>query len=129
VHVEAMTAKRNVADKSPRLDARITLRGSEITHHRTVARAGRRLRIVQSACRPLSVQRSQSGPLTRGGQMMTTSGENEPKATVTDGLEAWRETVAAARQARRQRGERYSGRHRSVSVDGADAQDATQRSA
>ena len=54
-----MTAKRNVADKSPSLDARITLRGSEITHHITVARAVRRLRIVQSARRPLSIQRSQ----------------------------------------------------------------------
>jgi hypothetical protein len=58
VHVEAMSAKRNVADRSPRLDARITLRGSEITHHRTVARMVRRLRIVQSVSRPLSVQRS-----------------------------------------------------------------------
>jgi hypothetical protein len=61
--------------------------------------------------------------------MMTTSGENEPTAIVRDGLEAWRETVAAARQARRQRGERYSGRHRGVPVDGADAHDAAQRSA
>jgi hypothetical protein len=54
-----MAAQRNVADKSPSLDARITLRGSEITHHITVARAVRRLRIVQSARRPLSIQRSQ----------------------------------------------------------------------
>src|SRR5512140_923457 len=53
-------------------------------------------------------------PLTRGGQTMTTSSENEPTAIVRDGLEGWRETVAAARQARRQRGERYSGRHRGV---------------
>jgi hypothetical protein len=60
---------------------------------------------------------------------MTTSGENEPTAIVRDGLEAWRDTVAAARQARRQRGERYSGRHRSVPIDGADAQDTTQRTA
>ena len=123
-----MTAKRNVADKLPSLDARITLRGREITHHRTVALPVRQLRIVQSARRPLSVQRSVR-PLTRGGQTMTTSGENEPTAIVRDGLEAWRETVAAARQARRQRGERYSGRHRGVPVDGPDAQDAAQRSA
>ena len=129
MHVEAMASNRNVAGKSPSLDARITLRGRGITHHRTVARAVRQLRIVQSACRPLSVQWSLSVPLTRGGQTMTTRGENEPTAIVTDGLEAWRETVAAARQARRQRGERYSGRHRSVPVDGADAQDAIQRSA
>jgi hypothetical protein len=57
-HVDDMAAKRNVADKSPSLDARITLRGREITHHRTVARPVRQLRIVQSARRPLSVQRS-----------------------------------------------------------------------
>ena len=61
---------------------------------------------------------------------MTTSGENEPKAMVKDGLEAWRETVAAARQARRQRGERYVGRHRRVSVEGKDDhQDVDERSA
>ena len=124
-----MAAKRNVADESRGLDARITLRGREITHHRTVARVVRRLRIVPSACRPLSVQRSRQALTRGGGQTMTTSGENEPTAIVTDGLQAWRETVAAARQARRQRGERYSGRHRSVHVDGADAQEATQRSA
>ena len=53
-----MAPKRNVADKQPSLDARITLRGSEITHDTTVARTVRRLRIVQSARRPLSVQRS-----------------------------------------------------------------------
>ena len=99
-HVDEIAPTRDVAYKSPCLDARITLRGSEITHQRTVARAVRRLRIVQSAGRPLSIQRRPSGPLTRGGQTMTTSGENEPKAIVRDGLEAWRETVAAARHAR-----------------------------
>ena len=61
-HVDDMAAKRNVADISPSLDARITLRGSEITHHTTVARMVRRLRIVQSARRLLSLQRSPSGP-------------------------------------------------------------------
>jgi hypothetical protein len=61
-HVDDMAAKRNVADKSPSLDARITLCGSEITHDTTVARMVRRLRIVQSARRPLSLQRSPSGP-------------------------------------------------------------------
>ena len=55
---EGMAATRNVAEKSLSLDARITLRGSEITRDTTVANAVRRLRIVQSACRPLSVQRS-----------------------------------------------------------------------
>lgn len=60
--VDDMAPKRNVADKSPSLDARITLRGSEITHDATVALMVHRLRIVQSARRPLSLQRSPSGP-------------------------------------------------------------------
>jgi hypothetical protein len=53
-----MATERIVADQSPSLDARITLRGRGITHLATVARSGRRLRIVQSASRPLSIQRS-----------------------------------------------------------------------
>src|SRR4029078_1742303 len=60
--VDDMVAKRTVPNKSPSRDTRITLRGREITHHRTVARPVRQLRIVQSARRPLSLQRSPSGP-------------------------------------------------------------------
>jgi hypothetical protein len=52
--------------------------------------------------------------------MMTTSGEHEPRPIVKDGLQAWRETVAAARHERRQRGERYAARHRRGPHDNAD---------
>ena len=126
---EGMAATRNVAEKSLSLDARITLRGSEITHDTAVEGAPS---AAYSAVGLSPAERSAEpvGPLTRGGQTMTTSGENEPKAMVRDGLEAWRETVAAARQARRQRGERYVGRHRRVSVEGKDDhQDVDERSA
>jgi hypothetical protein len=61
---------------------------------------------------------------------MTTSGENENTATVRDGLEGWRETVAAARQARRQRHEPYLARHRRTApADSTDTHDIAERSA
>jgi hypothetical protein len=99
--------------------ATITLRGSEITHYRTLSRWVRRLRIVHSPA-ARSASTGAKTPLTRGGQMMTTSREHEPRPTAKDGLEAWPETVAAARHERRQRGERYPARHRRAPHDTAD---------
>jgi hypothetical protein len=61
--------------------------------------------------------------------MMTTGGEHEPKARSEDAIEAWHEAVAVAREARRQRGERYTGRHRPAPRDSADGQARTALSA
>ena len=61
--------------------------------------------------------------------MMTTNGEHEPESIGWTGFEAWRESVAAAHRERRQRGERYTGRHRTVPTEPADEQDITHRSA
>ena len=60
---------------------------------------------------------------------MTTSSEHEPTAIEWASYDAWRESVAVARRERRQRGEGYTGRHRSVPVEPSDGQDITHRSA
>ena len=74
---------------------------------------------------PLGPQRSHTA-LDARGHMMTTSGENKPKATgnVSNG---WQVIVAGPRETPRPRRERerYSGRHRRVPADRANAQDAT----
>jgi len=54
MRAEQMAAKRNVADRSPRLDTRITLRGRENHQRQNGGGAVRGLGMVQSACRPLS---------------------------------------------------------------------------
>ena len=61
--------------------------------------------------------------------MTTTSGEHEPKMRSKDAIEAWHEAVAVAREERRQRGERYAGRHRPAPHDTADEQTDTELSA
>jgi hypothetical protein len=63
------------------------------------------------------------------GRMMTTNDEHERTAIDWASEEAWRESVAVARRERRQRGERYTGRHRAVPAEPADGQDIAQRSA
>jgi len=60
---------------------------------------------------------------------MTTSAEHEPKAVSEDAIEAWHEAVDLARQERRQRGERYTGRHRPAPSDSADGQTQSELSA
>ena len=88
-----------------------------------------RLGIVRSAWGPLRPQRSRNVLWTRGGQLMTTSAEHEPKAVSEDAIEAWHEAVDLARQERRQRGERYTGRHRPAPPDSADEQTQSELSA
>ena len=62
--------------------------------------------------------------------MMTMSDEHESKSIVKDAIETWHETVAAARQERRQRGEPYAARHRRAAPDPVEADPETaQRSA
>jgi hypothetical protein len=63
-----------------------------------------------------------------GGSVMTTSGVNEPKAISEASTETWREAVSVARRERRQRGERYTARHRSAPANQG-WQDTTLRSA
>ena len=61
--------------------------------------------------------------------MVTTGGEREPKARNEDAIEAWQEAVAVAREERRQRGARYTGRHRPAPRDSADGHTQTELSA
>jgi hypothetical protein len=56
--------------------------------------------------------------------MMTTSSEHGPTPT-SDDAEAWEETLEVAREERRQRGERYTGRHRPPPRDHADGHSDT----
>jgi hypothetical protein len=65
-------------------------------------------------------------PLIRG-RMMSRTGEHEPTAGDWASYDTWRESVAVARRERRQRGEAYTGRHRSVPVEPADRHDIAQR--
>jgi hypothetical protein len=62
--------------------------------------------------------------------MMPTSGENKPKAT-GKASNGWQVIVAGPRQTqtRRRERERYSGRHRGVPADRANAQDTSERGA
>jgi hypothetical protein len=52
--------------------------------------------------------------------MMTTGSEQEHAQSSKDAIEAWQDTVIVAREERRQRGERYTGRHRPAPPDHAD---------
>ena len=89
----------------------------------------RRLCIVRSAFARSDLSGAVNGLWTRGGQMMTTSAEHEPKLISEDAIEAWHEAVALAREKRRQRGERYTGRHRTGPPDSADGSTQTELSA
>jgi len=51
---------------------------------------------------------------------MTTDSEHEPTPSSKDAIEAWQDTVTVARVERRQRGERYTGRHRPAPPDHTD---------
>jgi hypothetical protein len=62
------------------------------------------------------------------GSVMTTSGVNEPKPISEASTETWRVAISVARRERRQRGERYTARHRSAPANQG-WQDTTLRSA